>query len=348
MKKNLVVFILMSLLQALVFAFPNTSIYFDEEYYEIIGDTFFIQDGTESEPIGYILNDKLYSSANKYLGTLYQLEEINKNTGKKDYFIFDYMFEDIPILRFQYVIKYSFSNPYPLSIEKYKNDLLEEKTEYLPNTPYPITETYYYNGELFSKDIYEYDPSTGFETKKIEYSVNDDGDLCIDAIYESDGETGNLKKLSEFENGELKITKFYDLETQEVEKAIKHENGIITEFSFLKFTDNVYRIDDSYYMQKNICDFYRLEEFAGISQYDYIDWNEDFYVLVTKYDIGVTNSIYKYLRAIRDKKIYFDDSVKSVAFLNDLFDEAFIFIIADNQLIQESCYKIEFIKKPEF
>lgn len=151
-----------------------------------------------------------------------------------------------------------------------------------------------------------------------------------------------------YDDGKLKNELIGDKETNTYTNMVTYSEDMEkTEYTFIQFDEKSnYKLDSNIMLNKSICDYYFMKDYSDESKHDYIDWNENYYALVSKYDFNIRNKEFKYLRYLKDQNYLIQSSTAIV--YNTYNSYFYCFSVDDFQIDIDSCYKVELIEKPSF
>lgn len=209
-----------------------------------------------------------------------------------------------------------------------------------------VTTISYYNADDASDGCtrFVYDKKTGAKIKELKFNAETH---LVQAI-EYDSVTEKRTKKSEYNNDEsLKMQTMYDKNSGDaVERLVYSASSRKpVKWTFLKFDDGIYTVNDDVYLNSELCLYYSLKKYSEESKIAPIEWNEQYSAVVRKHDFNKHTAGYEVIEMLKNEHFL---SSTSFALCHNNSNFYYCFATSDNDEIDlSSCYEIELIKKPK-
>ena len=177
--------------------------------------------------------------------------------------------------------------------------------------------------------------------------MNDKNVLLEVDLYNAESEYP-YKETTYYENGNVKSEKNYNPDNYNLlSEVLYSEAGKKTEHKFVQFDEySECKLDDDLFLSTAVADFSTMEDYAKQSLSDYIDWNDNYYALVSKFNFNMLCPEYKYLKYLKDQNYLIQSNC--VVMFSNYSTDMYCFSVKDGVIVMESCYKISLIAKPDF
>ena len=314
----------------LSFAFSDIKLYFDSEIaFEIKDDNILDKDGK----LSMIIRDgKLYELENNIcVGTISEDNGIiSISLSQEDVNVFSFDFNKLTGLILK-VIYYKDKSVDSSVLFEYEKDKLLKTTSYDENN------------SLKGTSQYSYDKKTGVRTKISDYN----GNAQLISLTEFDNKLGKKIKETEYnEDSSIKNQTLFSIETgNAIERLVYTSNSKNPmKWTFLKFNEEgKYSLGDNFYLDKYLCWYPVLEDYAEKSKDKPIEWNDSYSARIRKYNFTKNTDGYRVIENLKNKRYL---SLSSFALCNKNSNFCYCFDTTENDEIDiSSCYEIEFIKK---
>ena len=328
--RQLFIFLFLSMFSVISFALPNIKLSAaSDEVFEINNDNVYDKNGNQFMTIR---NGKLYEiEKDTCIGTISEdKEKIYINLEDEKFKIYSFDFDKSTGLILKAIYYKDNSSDISVVFEYEKEKLIKSTNFDKDNT-------------ITGYTIYSYDKKTGKKSKESYYNESN----ILSSLTEFDIKTDKRIKQQEFnDDGTVKNQTIYDKNTgNAIERLIYEQSSKKpTKWTFLKFDDNgKYSLNDEYYLTSSLCSYRVLADYAEKSKESPIDWNENYSVIVRKFDFTKLTDGYAYIENLRNKHYL---SSSSFALCKENSNFSYCFNTSENDEIDiSSCYEIEFIKK---
>lgn len=132
---------------------------------------------------------------------------------------------------------------------------------------------------------------------------------------------------------------------------LKLEEKKIKKYKYIEFdSEGYYELDTHFLLNNKIASWSRMSEYEMESEADYVNWNDDYFAIVNKYNFTNKDDGFRFLKQLAlDEYLIPDNSVVLVQLgFGKLYTEnLYCFNVSEGAIDYSSCYKIELIQKPK-